>query len=75
MDVGVIVDYIVQLASKVPAILAVLSVAGSAITVVRAKVKATESNEDDTALANLEAKPLVGLVFKVLEKFSLLVVK
>lgn len=75
MDLDIVIGYALELLKKVPQVLPVLWVLGSAMTVIRAKVKATESNEDDTALANLEAKPLFGVIIKVVEKFSLLKVK
>lgn len=72
MDLQLIIDFLVH---QFPILVGIFSLAGSIVTVIRAKVKATESNEDDTALANLEAKPLIGLLLKAVEKFSVLKLK
>lgn len=72
MEVGMIIDFIV---AKLPLVGSILVFVASGLTVVRAYVQASANKEDDAALAQLEAKEPFGVIFKAIEKFSLLKLK
>lgn len=69
MEMGALLDLLVQM---LPKAVVVLQVLGSLVVIATAYVAVTPSQDDDAAAAKIRAIPIVGALMVALERFSII---